>query len=331
MHIRLALSSAAHCLVDLACALLLLGRVCPVWDPARALLLYNGSAFALQLPLGLLADRLGRGRFFAASGCLLTAAAWLLPPGAGAVALAGLGNAAFHVGGGLEVLNDGGDRAGPLGLFVSPGALGLYLGGRWASAPGTMGPVVCVLLLFAATALALLGDGPKNAPLSLPGTSPRLWGAVACLLAVVILRSWMGLAAALPWKGELGFAAVLAVVLGKAAGGYLADRFGMLPTALASLGLSAICFLFAERAGAGLAALFLFNMTMPLTLWAVAQLLPGAKGFSFGLLTFGLFLGYLPFWSGGSGLGPAALCLGAALSLPPLLLGSLEAERRRGG
>ena len=54
------------------------------------------------------------------------------------------------------------------------------------------------------------------------------------------------------------------------------------------------------RTGAAIvtAAVFLFNMTMPVTLWAVARIMPGAKGFTFGLLTFGLFLGFLPSWLG---------------------------------
>ena len=86
---------------------------------------------------------------------------------------------------------------------------------------------------------------------------------MACLFAVVVVRSYMGLAAVLPWKAGMGLTAVCAVALGKAAGGYLADRFGRLPTALTSLGLSALCYLFSDNAAAGHAALFLFNMTMP--------------------------------------------------------------------
>ena len=65
-------------------------------------------------------------------------------------------------------------------------------------------------------------------------------------------------------------------------------------------------------------------MTMPITLWAVARVMPGAKGFTFGLLTFGLFLGYLPSWLGWPSLlaGPWAYAAVALLSLallwPPL-------------
>lgn len=324
-RLRLILYAATHFLVDLSCALLVLGRVCPEGDPAEVILLYNLFAFAAQMPVGLLADRLGRCHWFAAGGCLLVLLGWLLPPGLAAAMAAGLGNAAFHVGGGLDTLNSWKDRAGPLGLFVSPGAFGVYLGGHWAFSASAR--IVCLALLAAAIPLALACRGPDNAPLAPPRGTPRFWMAAGCLLAVVVLRSWLGLGASLPWKAGMGFAAVFAVAAGKAAGGCAGDRFGTLPTALASLGLSALCFLGGNHPGLGLAALALFNMTMPLTLHAMARLLPGLKGFSFGLLTFGLFLGFLPVFYGSDGLGPVALAAGAAASLPPLLLGLRQAER----
>ncbi len=279
------------------------------------------------LRIGRLADRLGRCHWFAAGGCLLVLTGWLLPPGLSVAVAAGLGTAAFHVGGGLDTLNSGEGRAGPLGLFVSPGAFGVYLGGRWAFSASAL--TVCAALLAAAIVLALACWGPDNAPRPAPQGTPRFWTAAGCLLAVVVLRSWLGLGASLPWKAELGFAAVFAVAAGKAAGGYAADRLGMLPVAVTSLGLSALCFLGGNQPGLGLAALALFNMTMPLTLHAMARLLPGLKGFSFGLLTFGLFLGFLPVFYGSGGLGPVALAVGAAASLPPLVLGLRQAERGR--
>ena len=72
----------------------------------------------------------------------------------------------------------------------------------------------------------------------------------------------------------------------------------------------------------GILAVFLFNMTMPVTLWAVARVMPGAKGFTFGLLTFGLFLGWLPSWLGWPNLltGPAAYAGVSLLSLALLWL-----------
>ena len=61
--------SVGHFFVDFACAFLVLGcdRAGVRWQ--TALLLYNFFAFAVQMPLGLLTDRFGNGRGFAAGGC----------------------------------------------------------------------------------------------------------------------------------------------------------------------------------------------------------------------------------------------------------------------
>jgi FSR family fosmidomycin resistance protein-like MFS transporter len=67
--------------------------------------------------------------------------------------------------------------------------------------------------------------------------------------------------------------------------------------------------------------MFLFNMTMPVTLWATAKIFPGAKGFAFGLLTFGLFLGFLPVYLGIEINAPRLFALFAAVSLALLWLG----------
>ena len=72
------------------------------------------------------------------------------------------------------------------------------------------------------------------------------------------------------------------------------DRFGALKTTCITLGLSAALYPLSSQPVLGTLAVFFFNMTMPITLWAVAKILPGSKGFAFGLLTFGLFAGYLP-------------------------------------
>ena len=73
----LALCSAAHCWVDLSCALLMFRLVSDTPGAAVCFLLYNFCAFALQMPLGLLADAFDRNGLLAASGCALTAAAFL--------------------------------------------------------------------------------------------------------------------------------------------------------------------------------------------------------------------------------------------------------------
>ena len=73
------------------------------------------------MPVGLLADRLDKNHAVAALGCGACALAWLIP-GLGGAVCAGVGNALFHVGGGLDTLNRSDSRCGALGIFVSPGA-----------------------------------------------------------------------------------------------------------------------------------------------------------------------------------------------------------------
>ena len=96
--------SAAHFAVDLCCAMLVLPAAREASDKAMALLIYNFCAFAMQLPIGVLADRYGGGRYFSAIGCLMVALGGLLPSPMLTAVVCGLGNAAFHIGGGADVM-----------------------------------------------------------------------------------------------------------------------------------------------------------------------------------------------------------------------------------
>ena len=299
----LALYSLTHFWVDLSCAFLAFRFLSGSADFLLCLLLYNFCAFALQMPLGLWADGLDRNGVVAAAGCGLTAAAFLVPVPLASAVTAGVGNALFHLGGGIDVLNTSGKRAAALGVFVSPGAVGLYVGTFWGG--GT-----AISALLPPAGLLILGGGilllcrrtmgslrSGNAPVE---TEPvrGSWLPLIPLFLVVVLRSWMGLGQSFPWKAEWSLSLVAALALGKAAGGFLMDAVGPRRAAGWSLGLAAVLYLFSGDPIPGIFAVFLFNMTMPMTLWAAAKILPGAKGFGFGLLTFALFLGYLPVYLG---------------------------------
>lgn len=321
--LRLCVYSTGHFWVDFSCALLMFSRLSGTGEWALCALLYNFCAFALQMPIGLLADRLGRQGRLAALGCGLVTAGWgLAPLPVAASVTAGLGNACFHVGGGVTILRDGGDRAAPLGIFVSPGAFGIYLGALlggkfpgWLSAAG--------LLLFAVAFLFLERRGGETvAPKEAPAPDRNAVAVLVCCFLVVLLRSYLGMVLSFPWKtGGWALALTCALVLGKAAGGFLGDRLGMVRGAILSLGLAAVLFCLSGFPLAGTAAVFLFNMTMPITLWAAARLLP--PGFAFGTLTFALFLGFLPVWLGWPALltGGVGYAAGALCSLALLVLG----------
>lgn len=98
------------------------------------------------------------------------------------------------------------------------------------------------------------------------------------------------------------------------------DRLGAERASAVSLGLSAALYLASALPLPGILAVFLFNMTMPVTLWAAARAMPGAKGFTFGLLTFALFLGFLPSWLGWPSLLRGPVSYGAVAALSLLLL-----------
>ena len=337
------LYALAHLLVDFACAFLVFRQGADADTRYIGFLLYNACAFALQMPLGLLADRLNKNALCAALGCVLVAAAYGFAgvPFAAAV-IAGLGNGLFHIGGGIDVLNAAGGKAGALGVFVSPGALGIFLGKLLVRQSGVAGSVIVMLLLLAAAGAILAlryrkdrGFAADNAPVSFDhALSPVVLAAGLCLFLVVCLRSYTGMTLAFPWKGDgyWGYALVLSVFLGKAAGGFLADRYGAVRTAAVTLALASVLFLLPGVPLAGVTAVFLFNMTMPITLWGVVRLFPGAKGFAFGLLTFGLFLGFVPVWLGYSqllNLGPG-FATAAAGSLLLLAAGLKLSDRVRG-
>lgn len=299
----------AHLVVDFACAFLMFQKLSASEQWYLCLLLYNFCAFALQMPLGLLADKWNRNALCAALGCALVALGYgfgSIPIAAAVVA--GVGNALFHVGGGLDVLNVSGEKSSAsLGVFVSPGALGIYLGTMLGKQGGV--PVALVVIALCAAAGFILAAQylphksfvSGNVPVSFAtAASPAALIAIACLFFVVCLRSYVGMSLNFAWKGQGAWGVVLVcgIVLGKTAGGFLADKFGAAWTSVVSLGLAALLFLLSAHPLAGVGALFLFNMTMPITLWAMARMLPGGKGFSFGLLTFGLFGGFLPGYLG---------------------------------
>lgn len=321
---RLCVYSAGHFWVDFSCALLMFSQISGTGEWALCALLYNFCAFALQMPIGLLTDRLGHQGRLAALGCALVTAGWgLAPLPIAAAVAAGLGNACFHVGGGVQVLRDGGDRAAPLGIFVSPGAFGIYFGTLLGRRDGLPGWVAYAGLVLFALVLLLMEHrgGEAAAPEEAPTPDRNALLVLICCFLVVVLRSYLGMVLSFPWKtGGWALALTCALVLGKAAGGFLGDRLGMVRAAMLSLGLAAVLFCLSGSPWAGTAAVFLFNMTMPITLWAAARLLP--PGFAFGTLTFALFLGFLPPWlgwpvllTGGIGYAAGALCSLALLAL----------------
>ena len=296
-------------------------------DPS-AYLFYNFCAFALQMPFGALADLICLRLFGADSqkkkllyqlitilGILLTISGMF----AGYIVL-GIGNAMFHVGGGLRTILDDREKkkkGAQLGIFVSPGAIGLFTGRLLSSFRGIS---VYIRLFWITAAILLVAAGlyilfrekrhndlfseesHNNSQKADDASEPVKSGISAilltllCCFAVVIIRSYIAFGVEMPWKHGIlvGLNATFAVALGKAAGGILSARIGRFKCVLITLIPAIICFAFSVLEIPGMFALFLFNMTMPITLFLLIEKMQDLPGFSFGLLTFGLFIGFLP-------------------------------------
>lgn len=406
--------SVTHFTVDFSCVLLMTALMIPVLESREQWLicvtLYNFCAFALQLPAGAFADRLRRNPELSAFGCTLVMGAWLLmggwiAAGAGlaarlpgsfgiytaAAVTAGLGNAFFHVGGGVEILGRSGRRAALPGIYVSTGALGVFLAGQvFRSGPSkTLLMSGAALLLLAVSAALLLwirrscrkyagadgvscstGAGGEGCNTGASGAERRSGSPPAacdvpaepafcgnrdiskawypggkcgvdagfyliclCLFLTVCLRSCLGTVIHYSWNSDFltGLLFVLGVAGGKALGGIFGDRLGWCRVGTFSLLLSAG----ALAAGFshpffGILGIICFNMTMPLTLTALGELMPGHRGLAFGMTTFALFLGIVPSLLGNPGnLGrPVPLVLLVLLSALLLFVGLRMFEER---
>lgn len=316
-----------------------------------AVVLYNVAAFAVQPFVGLLLDRRPRPQRAAALGGFVVAAGALLLatwPQSYILALwAGLGNAVFHVGCGIPVLRMTPGRAGAVGLFVAPGALGLGLGVAVGRAGGPVWLLAVVLAALcvpvwrgvtrdglapvasgtpASTVPAVAPGAPTRAGIAVAGRAAHAGRAewvVTALLAVVATRAFVGTALVFPWRSvtALLVGLTIAAAVGKAAGGLLADRFGRARIGVGAL-LLAIPLLVVgpASAAAGIAGVFLVNLTMPITLAETADRLPGHEGFGFGLTCLALIMGAFPTYLGVGQGGVSVVSVTALLVVAAALL-----------
>jgi FSR family fosmidomycin resistance protein-like MFS transporter len=293
-----------HALVDAACAATLYAEVALNRLPYETLivlvLLYNSLAFGSQWLVGILADLRGAYRSTAVVGTLLIAAAAVaepLNPWTGA-ALAGIGNACFHVGAGAAVLRQSYGRAAESGVFVGPGALGLVTG-LWLGLNSALWRLPLVALLVCSS-LWLPRLMPSFAAPA--GQRPRAsasWLAlpVALLLGSVAVRAAIGGLLSGSWRTPAFavFALAAAALTGKCIGGLSSDRLGWRSSSTLALLLAApLVAAGLQRFDAALTGMLVLQFTMPVTLAAVYLALPRWPGLAFGLPCLALLLGALP-------------------------------------
>ena len=324
----LLLNSMAHLLVDGLCAATIFGQI----EEGRAflLLLYSTLAFSTQCLVGLWADRMRHVRHLEAVSAVLLVLGYVLPVSALLkIILIGAGNSGFHVAGGVMTLRESGGKAAKLGVFVSPGAVGLTLGTLYpklgaafavalAAAVGAV--VMAVKEAEAQTGLGVKGTeeqtglavkgAEEQTGLAVKGTEaqaeletvqaeksdapvPEILP-VLLLISAVAVRAIGGTAVRFPWKhGAAGALLMTAFVAGgKTAGGYLCDSIGYQKAALFSLIPASILIACCSSwAVPSLLGQFAINLTMPVTLWLLYRSMPDSPGLSFGLAAAALWPG----------------------------------------
>jgi FSR family fosmidomycin resistance protein-like MFS transporter len=305
--LTLGVYSCSHCAVDAACAALAFGivHVYPLTSSQfiTFIIMYNLLAFGTQPVFGWIADKLRAHRGSALLGIGLTAlslVAMRIHP-ALAIAMAGTGNAMFHVGGGAVSLAISPHRASAPGIFVAPGAIGIFIGAMIGRAgPVIAWPFLVILgILFCTTYFVrhpgTAVDETENRPAI---QLPVIFGTL--LLFSIAVRSFSGFAAGAPYQGQYGviFWLVMAALAGKAAGGIISDRFGWLAINVSAL-VVAIPLLGFGWAHPVLAVcgMLLLQMTMPVTLTALKELFPRHAAFSFGLAAEALVIGAAPLFT----------------------------------
>lgn len=325
---KTALYSVLHMFVDGICAFAMLGFFAGSDYTFPVFLVYNFCAFVLQLPIGIFLDGILLKYhkcsyieyipyIFAAAGIVITIAGAFVSP-----VILGTGNALYHVGGGVDTIREDymlGKRGVLLGIFVAPGALGLYIGGQMAGmcteyvlyviAAGGMAAILLVILLVVIYKKYCdynIENGYRSIEYSCTQegihSSRNMYNKrysyilIICCFMVVVLRSYSGLGITMAWKSGAGMsvAAVMAVVLGKMSGGVLSAVYGTGRVVIISLIVAALCYIFSDNAFFGVVALYTFNMTMPVTLYLLVDRFRIYRGFFFGLLTVALYAGYLP-------------------------------------
>ncbi|MDX2214538.1 MAG: hypothetical protein SFY66_14700 [Oculatellaceae cyanobacterium bins.114] len=286
------------------------------------ILLYNGLAFGCQPLLGMIADRVQRPRLMVWLGLLCLSLSVMLVPFRGyeAIALAGVGSAAFHVGGGALSYWATPEQATGTSVFVALGVVGLALGGvlgfeRYDITAELVGLLVGLAIAIAVTRLPELPYGSPS------GVSVQAQSSISdesketlllMLIVAIALGSsvWTGLQLWLLGQTGLVLGMAIAAAVGKIVGGYWSGRLGWRRWTVTALLLAALLLVAGgDHPVTLLLGVACLQSVVPVTLAATIRLMPGHPATAAGLaLGVAILVGGIPVL-GGVTLFPQAIAL----------------------
>ncbi len=297
--------SLCHFIVDFVCAIFILGKLPHIANTDSefftAMIIYNFFAFAFQVPLGYMLDKFKVYKYIAIIGLCLIGLCYLISFDNVFIiaAIVGIGNALFHLEGGVNIYSVSERKAFLNGLFVAPGALGIFLGTTFHDELiTTYLPIILIILsiflLFLVQKREINKGLEKNKNERFDNFSIAL---IVILIGLsIIVRSIGGNAIIYNWKSGfiLGFIYTISIVIGKAFGGFLADKLGLLKVALTSLGCSIIFLILGYNIHMfAYIGILLFNVPMSITLTILENTLSKKIACAVGLNTMFLFIGFL--------------------------------------
>ncbi len=271
--------------------------------------IYDALAFVPQAVIGYISDKFPKIQMGIAGIVLMTVAAFsfwlgLLPGKYTALIILCIGNACVHVNGAEATLRCSGGKLAHSAIFVAGGSFGVITGRLLARASVPYWAIIILVItgipfVMLAEYYRKNADKIKNPCGRFCYASKKLPAGAVIALAVLIVavRGYMGYGIPTSWNKTVFQSVMLYVAMGvgKAAGGILADRFGVKKTAMISAA-AALPFLFLgdNLMSVSLIGVMLFSMTMSITLALLVSVLPNAPGLAFGFTTIGLFLGTAP-------------------------------------
>lgn len=223
-----------------------------------------------------------------------------------AVILMAVGNALLHDCCAIQTTLISKGKLFPSALFVAGGSFGVVIGQALANVP-FWGKSHLFVILFVMWGLLLLTNHAwlredyEYPVFNIIKPQKKNTFAIVAFSAyfVTFVRSYIGYAIPISWKKSLWQAFLLFFIMGigKALGGYLADRFGAKKVGVYST-LACIPFLiFGENLMVvSIMGIFFFSMTMSITFGMFLSIIPKNPGVAFGLTTLALGNGMmLPF------------------------------------
>lgn len=293
-----------HGLVDATCIALIFASFgiynLNIKEISMLIMLYNVLAFGTQPIFGFISDKLQSPKSTALIGVsftIISLITFFISPKL-TIILLGIGNAMFHVGGGVISLNLTPKRATAPGIYVAPGVIGLLIGGFYGKSAFFSVLPFFVLLIISFIFITII----KIPKINYTGENNKkinnyLELIIILSLMSIAIRALIGTAIIFPWKNNFVLLTILtfSIFFGKSLGGILADKFGWTRVGISSLLVSSVLLSIGkDNPLIGILGMFLFNMTMPITLVLISNTLPRNPGFSFGLTTLALIFGAIP-------------------------------------